>query len=389
MTKCLDMYYWEQVLFLLIGFIAIALFSFSRIIAYFDITGGGKVVTAFYFLIFLGSILRIIFLFSELSSGEDNTAGGFSYIDNSYRSHGNQTQINFGDQNSFHLSEPSWAFRTPRWRYVIVSEVLHSLGTLLIFSVFLLVTCHWLHMLRKIDRDASKNTTVSSTNPSSARYAVKVSRGAPTSSAASRGGPLTPVRVAGNAPGRAITPKRGAAVATPVRRTVVTPMPVRPVVPPVTTHVGPFTTFSVFMLTLLCAAGLNILLFLRGVYSSEGLMLYDNAYLSLTSVALLLALQEFSSRIRAALRTIGVMSERPTETQSRRILYITATAYLFFLTRAALELVSFGWIMHCWLRKCCLMLCLQCCDVDWAHTFFFLCLSAVSLLLQNICLLIL
>lgn len=297
-------------------------------------------MTAFYFLIFLSSSLRVAWLYTELASDTGSSNGLLFYYGG-----GNQTQTpnHFGDLSGFHLPEPSYAFETPGWKHVAASEAVHSLGTLVIFSVFLLVACHWLHMLRKIDRDASATVSTAST-AAVGRGPAKTPRGA---AAAGRGGPaLTPVRNGGG--GRPLTPVRGAAgprTVTPVRPAF--PDPVQQ--PPA--HAGPFATFIVSMLVLLGAAGLNLLLYMRGVYSSEGVILFDNVYLALTSVALLLALQEFSSRIRAALRTIGAMSERPTEAQSNRILYITVAAYAFFLTRAALELVSLGGIVDCWLRK--------------------------------------
>jgi hypothetical protein len=305
-------------------------------------------VTAFYFLIFLSSSLRVVWLYSELASNANSSIGLLFYYGDTHM--GNQTELpaRFDEEESFHLPEPSYAFATPGWRRIVVSEALHSLGTLSIFSVFLLVAVHWLHMLRKIDREAS--ATAPTAPIATARNGTKTPRGTGAVTVGRGGQSVTPVRGPVTAGGRALTPVRGPGgaggrVVTPVRPAFPDP------VPPAPTHPGPFATFVAFMLALVGAAALNILLYVRGVYSSEGLVLFDNVYLALTSLALLLALHDFSARIRAALRTIGVMSERPTEAQGGRILYITVAAYLFFLTRAVLELASLVGIVHCWIRE--------------------------------------
>ena len=110
-------------------------------------------------------------------------------------------------------------------------------------------------------------------------------------------------------------------------------------------------TFCLFMLGLFAFEILNIMLCLRKVYTAIGMLVFGNIFFSITSTALLLALKQFSMKIRDVLHTIESISERDTVSQSNRIYAITIVAYVFFVLRIIVELTSLIGIMHCIINK--------------------------------------
>ena len=101
-------------------FICISVFSCNRIFYYYD-PNGGKVVTILNVLIFLTSILRSIWFFVPESVYE----------------------ITFTFQ-------PLQAFVSQGWEVFLLTEVLNLAGTVSLYSIFILISVYWAHMLRKV-----------------------------------------------------------------------------------------------------------------------------------------------------------------------------------------------------------------------------------------------
>jgi hypothetical protein len=99
----------------------------------------------------------------------------------------------------------------------------------------------------------------------------------------------------------------------------------------------PMITFLVIVGALLMVQVANAVLFLCGYYSTEAMALVNSVTLSAVSVVCVCEITIFSHRFRTVLRTLGEINQVPTESQVRRIVWITVTGNLFFLTRALLE----------------------------------------------------
>lgn len=99
----------------------------------------------------------------------------------------------------------------------------------------------------------------------------------------------------------------------------------------------PMITFLVIVGGLLVVQVANAVLFLCGYYSTEAMALVNSVTLSAVSVVCVCEITIFSHRFRTVLRTLGEINQVPTESQVRRIVWITVTGNLFFLTRAFLE----------------------------------------------------
>ena len=99
----------------------------------------------------------------------------------------------------------------------------------------------------------------------------------------------------------------------------------------------PMITFLVLVGSLLSLQVANAILFLCGFYSTEAMTLVNSVTLSAVSVVCVCEITIFSHRFRTVLKTLGDINQVPTESQVRRIVWITVTGNLFFLTRALLE----------------------------------------------------
>lgn len=97
-------------------------------------------------------------------------------------------------------------------------------------------------------------------------------------------------------------------------------------------------TFLGFVATLLALALLNVFLFLLGLYTTEGMILYHAVLLAVVSIICVCEITIFSHRFRTILKTLGAINQVSTDSQIRRIVWITLTGNLFFVTRATLEL---------------------------------------------------
>lgn len=101
----------------------------------------------------------------------------------------------------------------------------------------------------------------------------------------------------------------------------------------------PMVTFLVLVILLLVIQILNATLFLFRDYSSEGMILVNSITLSLVSIICVCEITIFSHRFRTVLKTLGDINQVSTESQVKRIVWITLTGNLFFFTRAFLETI--------------------------------------------------
>lgn len=97
-------------------------FSAYRVRIYFDLSGGGKVITLFYSLIFLSSASRAVWFLIPSSVLEVSYAP---------------------------VAIIAW--KSSGWIGTFVSELLAATGSLSLYSVFILVTCYWSTMMRKVN----------------------------------------------------------------------------------------------------------------------------------------------------------------------------------------------------------------------------------------------
>ena len=106
-------------------FLGIALFSVVRVARYFDPSGGGRVITLFYFLIFLCSASRAVW-----------------FLVPNY------------DMETSYTPTPQVAWQTPGWAGTFISELLEATGSLALYAVFVLTSCYWGHMTKKVSVEA-------------------------------------------------------------------------------------------------------------------------------------------------------------------------------------------------------------------------------------------
>ena len=114
---------YDQDFFFGISFLILAVFSSLRIKIYFDPSGGGRVITLFYILIFISASTRALWFLIPSSFLEESYAPTEAVI--AWKSHG--------------------------WVGVLMSELLVATGSLSLYAAFILVTCYWSHMLMKVN----------------------------------------------------------------------------------------------------------------------------------------------------------------------------------------------------------------------------------------------
>lgn len=110
----------------------------------------------------------------------------------------------------------------------------------------------------------------------------------------------------------------------------------------------PMVTFLVLVAVLLAIQLLNATLFLFRDYSTEGMILVNSVTLSLVSIVCVCEITIFSHRFRTVLKTLGAINQVSTESQVKRIVWITVTGNLFFLTRAFLEIALTTLLLVYW-----------------------------------------
>jgi hypothetical protein len=264
-----------QDLLLAVGYFLLSIFAVWRLIVYFSLTGGGKVITLFFFLISLTSLLRFIWFIIPSH-----------VLENTY------------------TPKPLQAFHSNGWKGLLLSELFLISGNLSLYGVFLLVICYWSHMLYKVENPdvVEINYLLSSSSSTSG----------PTSTSGASSGTSTSSYHQKNK-----------------RR-------------------GPMETFGLMMFFLSLIEIINLLLFLFNFYNSELMILFDSLLFSLTSLATLIALTLFSSRIRIVLTMMGVINGNSTKPQVRRILAITVVANTFFIIRLVIEMSTSLYLLTLW-----------------------------------------
>lgn len=101
----------------------------------------------------------------------------------------------------------------------------------------------------------------------------------------------------------------------------------------------PMVTFVGLVVTLVFLELVNVSFFLTGFYTTEGMILFNAILLALVSIVCVCEITIFSHRFRTVLRTLGAINQVSTDSQVKRIVWITVTGNLFFFTRAFLETV--------------------------------------------------
>jgi hypothetical protein len=101
----------------------------------------------------------------------------------------------------------------------------------------------------------------------------------------------------------------------------------------------PMVMFATLVSILAVLEVLNAIFFLAGAYSTEGMILFNAVLLGTVSIVCVVQITVFSHRFRTVLKTLGAINQVSTESQVRRIVWITVTGNLFFFTRALLEAI--------------------------------------------------
>lgn len=245
-----SVYEYYQDFYLGIAYLGVAIFGFLRTKTYFDPLGAGRVITTFYFLITLTASLRAIWFLIPSS-----------ILEGSY------------------IPEPIFAFESKKWLGYLMSEILLCLGSIALYSVFILVVSYWAYILRK-----------SSIESTSVRSFV------------------------GRTSANVVVTRRGA-----------------------------IRTFLNVLMIILFVQTINIILFIYQMYNIQILVLLDSLLLSLISVVSMGYLAVYSQKIRSVMKMIGRRttnheSSQLVETQIDRIFMITVVAVIFFIGRVAIEL---------------------------------------------------
>lgn len=110
----------------------------------------------------------------------------------------------------------------------------------------------------------------------------------------------------------------------------------------------PMGTFLFFVSLLVAVEVVNAGCFLAGVYSSEGMILVNAITLATVSIICVCQITIFSHRFRTVLKTLGAINQVSTESQVRRIVWITVTGNAFFFTRAFIETIYATLLLVYW-----------------------------------------
>jgi hypothetical protein len=111
----------------------------------------------------------------------------------------------------------------------------------------------------------------------------------------------------------------------------------------------PMTIFLALVISLVAIEVINAILFLLQVYSGEGMLLVNALLLAIVSIICVSQITIFSNKFRTVLLTLGAINQVSTESQVKRITWITVTGNLFFSTRAAIEIIlSSALIIYWW-----------------------------------------
>lgn len=113
----------------------------------------------------------------------------------------------------------------------------------------------------------------------------------------------------------------------------------------------PMSTFLLLVLLLVGAEVINTGLFLAGFYTTEGMILFNAVLLALTSMICVAQITLFSRKFQNVLKTLGAINQVSTDSQVRRIVWITVTGNLFFLTRAGIESIFATYLIVYWWKN--------------------------------------
>jgi hypothetical protein len=110
----------------------------------------------------------------------------------------------------------------------------------------------------------------------------------------------------------------------------------------------PMVTFLMLVALLVAFEIVNLVCFLCQLYSTEGMILYNSVLLAAVSIVCVCEITIFSHRFRTVLKTLGAINQVSTDSQVKRIVWITVTGNLFFFTRAFLETIFCVYLLLWW-----------------------------------------
>jgi hypothetical protein len=200
------------------------------------------VVTAFYSLILITSVLRAIWFLIPA------TVWSPSYVP---------------------VAVFAWDPEHPAWLGAFLSELVLTAGSLALFSIFILILVYWADILKKYFHPAS-------------------------------------------------------------RRSI------------------PMVTFLGLVAFLVALEVVNVVCFLCKMYTTEGMILFNSVLLATVSIVCVCEITIFSHRFRTVLKTLGAINQVSTDSQVKRIVWITVTGNLFFFTRAFLETIFCVYLLLWW-----------------------------------------
>ena len=110
----------------------------------------------------------------------------------------------------------------------------------------------------------------------------------------------------------------------------------------------PMVTFLGLVSLLIVIEVVNVAGFLFELYTTEGMILFNSILLAIVSIVCVCEITIFSHRFQTVLKTLGAINQVSTDSQVKRIVWITVTGNLFFFTRASLESVFCGYVFLYW-----------------------------------------
>lgn len=110
----------------------------------------------------------------------------------------------------------------------------------------------------------------------------------------------------------------------------------------------PMVTFLGLVSLLVVIEIANVVGFFFKIYTTEGMILFNSVLLAVVSIVCVCEITIFSHRFQTVLKTLGAINQVSTDSQVKRIVWITVTGNLFFVTRAALETVFCGYVFLYW-----------------------------------------
>lgn len=110
----------------------------------------------------------------------------------------------------------------------------------------------------------------------------------------------------------------------------------------------PMVTFLGLVALLIVLEIINVAGFFFQLYTTEGMILFNSVLLAVVSIVCVCEITIFSHRFQTVLKTLGAINQVSTDSQVKRIVWITVTGNLFFFTRAALETVFCAFVFLYW-----------------------------------------